>query len=248
MTTANIVRVPSWSTIPGLVHGFLGRDAGLGAGAFRAADLQGALRAAGAEPRIVLAARQVHGADVVAPEAFAGMAWRERELPAALPAADALVGASADTILTVRTADCAPVLLVAPRARAVAAVHAGWRGLAAGVIEAAIASLRSRYAALPGEILAAVGPTIGACCYEFGAEHLERFGEFAGIGATPGAAPGKVMLDLRTLARAILMRAGVAAEAITLVGGCTVDDPALHSYRRDGAHAGRQLSYIGWRA
>jgi copper oxidase (laccase) domain-containing protein len=142
--------------------------------------------------------------------------------------------------------------LVAPRARAVAAVHAGWRGTLAGVIEAAVAALHSRYGVRPDELFAAIGPAIGGCCYRFGAEHRSAF--VARLGEAAAAAwrhdaddPEHDYLELRTLCRLALERAGVPTPAITQLGPCTAEHPdELHSFRRDGAHAGRQLSYIGW--
>ena len=254
-------RVDAWQAIPGLRHGFLGRAHGLGPGTFDLAMIRGRLAAAGEETPAVLAARQVHGADVLSPEdpAFAGLDWHDG--PARLPAADALVTASAGVLLTIRTADCVPVLLVAPAARAVAAVHAGWRGTLDGVIEHAVAAMSARYGARPATIAAAIGPAIGGCCYEFGVEHFAgfeaRYGPKARNAWTvpppaatreqPDATRG--YLDVRVLAGLALAAAGLDRAAVHVVGPCTADSPAtLHSYRRDGANAGRQLSYIGWRA
>jgi YfiH family protein len=245
------LRVPAWDDIPGLVHGFLGRAHGLPPGPFTLDDVRDALERAGEEPVRVAAARQVHGTAVVGPEDLpparddaAGLHLDE------LPEADALVTASADVLLTIRTADCVPILLVAPRARAVAAVHAGWRGTLDGVIEAALAALLARYDARVDEIQAAIGPAIGGCCYAFGAEHrvafADRFGD-ASERAWRRGADGQSQLDLRTICRLALERAGVPTAAVTDVGLCTADHPTeLHSYRRDGGHAGRQLSYVGW--
>jgi YfiH family protein len=245
-------RVPEWAAIPRLVHGFLGRAHGLGAGAFDLDLIRRRLAAAGETPRGVLAARQVHGADVLSPgdPVWASLDWHE---PAErLPAGDALVSASADVILTIRTADCVPILLVAPRARAVAAVHAGWRGLLAGVVEQAVAALAARYGAAPATIEAAIGPAIGGCCYVFGAEHQARFGERFGARAETAwrAGPtGRGHLDVRRLTALALETAGLPPSAVRTLGPCTAEHPrVLHSYRRDGAHAGRQLSYVGWRA
>jgi YfiH family protein len=245
------LRVSRWRDVPGLVHGFLGRVHSLGAGSFTTADLAAQLAAAGESPATVLAARQIHGAAVLGPEALDGVA-PDALLPGALPAGDVLVSASAGVVLTIRTADCVPVLLVAERARAVAAVHAGWRGLLAGALAAAVAALQTRYDARPGELEAAIGPAIGGCCYEFGAEPWgalrASFGSAAHSVWRPGPDPTRGHLDLRELTRLALEQAGVRPAAVTLVGPCTAESPAeLHSYRRDGAHAGRQLSYIGWR-
>jgi YfiH family protein len=245
-------RVPQWSAIPHLVHGFLGRAQGIGPGSFDLRIVAGRLTAAGESPRIVLAARQVHGADVLSPELPEWTALAAGDPSERLPAGDALVSASADVILTIRTADCVPILLVAPAARAVAAVHAGWRGLLGGVIENAVAALGDRYGAKPATIEAAIGPAIGGCCYEFGVEHrdqfMARYGSQAAGAWRPGPR-GREHLDLRTLAALALQSAGLDPRVIRTVGPCTAEHPeSLHSYRRDGAGAGRQISYIGWRA
>ena len=251
------LRVPGWETIPNLVHGFLGRAAGIGPGDFRRTDLEHALHAGGEAPGLVLAARQVHGGTVLAPEDLEAVCADDGTvMPGALPAGDAIVTASADVVVTIRTADCVPLLLVAERARAAAAVHAGWRGLLAGVVRAGVESLGARYGARPREIRAAVGPAIGGCCYEFGAEHRAAFADAFGPAShdawsapVDGAPHARPHLDVRRLARIALAAAGVHAEAIQVVGPCTAEHPdELHSYRRDGARAGRQLSYVGWRA
>ena len=245
-------RVAGWDAIPGLIHGFLGRADGLGPGAFDLAAIRDRLITAGEAPRVVLAAHQVHGADIVSPEdpAWSQLDWHDGA--ERLPVADALVSASADVILTIRTADCVPILLVAPAPHAVAAVHAGWRGLLAGVVERSVAALADRYGARPDVVQAAVGPAICGTCYEFGAEprreFVSRYGAEAESAWRPGASSERGYLDVRRLATIALVRAGLDASAVQLVGPCTAEHPdALHSYRRDGGGAGRQLSYVGWR-
>lgn len=250
----SVWRVGQWGAIPGLRHGFLGRAHGLGPGPFDLAMIRTRLVAAGESTDAVLATRQVHGSAIVSPEEprCAGLDWPDGV--ERLPVADALVSASAGVLLTIRTADCVPVLLVAPAARAVAAVHAGWRGTLAGVLEHAVIALHERYGAQPATIRAAIGPAIGGCCYEFGAEHFAAFvarygdqAQRAWTQARPGAARGR--LDMRALVAVGLVGAGIDPDAVTVVGPCTAESPAtLHSYRRDGAGAGRQLSYIGWHA
>jgi YfiH family protein len=177
---------------------------------------------------------QVHGAAVV--RADAGGALGE---------ADAAFATRPGTSVGVVTADCVPVLVAA--GAAVAAVHAGWRGLAAGVIPRALDALA---AAAPGAApVAAVGPCIRGCCYEVDAPVLdalrERFGD-ALDGALAPARPGHALVDLAALARAALLAAGVAAQRVGIVAGaCTRCDAArFHSFRRDGAAAGRLLSWI----
>ena len=253
MPDAYPLRVEAWSEIPRLVHGFLGRAHGLPPGPFTVDDVRDALVRAGESPTLIAAARQVHGATVLGPEDL--VASSSEEAPVCsdeLPAGDAWVSASADLVLTIRTADCVPILLVAPRARAVAAVHAGWRGTLDGVIEAALAALEARYDARADEVSAAIGPAIGGCCYAFGTEHHDAF--TARFGARVAEAwrsddddPALSYLNLRTVCRLALERAGVTAPAIHELGPCTAEHPdELHSFRRDGPHAGRQLSYVGW--
>lgn len=183
----------------------------------------------------VLRVRQVHGTRVVT-AAAGGEA----------PEADGLVTASPATRVGVVTADCAPVLLVAPRRHVVAAVHAGWRGAAAGIVDEAMAHLRRAFGVEPGDVRAAIGPAIGGCCYEVGAEVRAAFARRSGD-ATAAAwrvAGDRLMLDLRAAVAALLARAGVHDPAI--VGPCTRCTPAYCSYRRDGPGCGRQMSFIGW--
>jgi YfiH family protein len=177
---------------------------------------------------------QVHGAAVLS--ADSGFALGE---------ADASVATRPGVVVGVVTADCVPVLVAAGTA-AVAAVHAGWRGLARGVIPRALEAL---YAAAPGaSLVAAIGPSIGPCCYEVDAPVIEamreRFGAVAEEALRP-ARPGHGLLDLRVLARAALVAAGVPADSIGAVAACTrCEGERFHSFRRDGARAGRLLSWI----
>ncbi|MEB2283343.1 MAG: polyphenol oxidase family protein [Myxococcales bacterium] len=252
MTSGYPLRVDAWSDIPGLVHGFLGRAHGVPAGPFTTSDVHDALVRAGESPRAVAASLQVHGIAVLSPEDMPRAPEDGGVLYAAeLPEGDVWVSASADVVLTIRTADCVPILLVAPRAHAVAAVHAGWRGTLDGAIEAALAALTDRYDAHPEELSAAIGPAIDGCCYEFGREHFAAFEARFGpeVAAAWRRTNESYFLDLRSLCRRVLERAHVPGDAIHIVGPCTAEHPdELHSHRRDGPHAGRQLSYIGWRS
>jgi hypothetical protein len=125
----------------------------------------------------------------------------------------------------VLTADCLPVALV--RDGAVAMLHAGWRGLAAGVLEEGVTLLRAQR---PGpEIAAVIGPGAGACCYEVGPEVHASFGDERGA---------RARIDLRAIARARLLAAG--ASAVHDVDVCTICDERFFSHRREGARAGRQ--------
>lgn len=174
---------------------------------------------------------QVHGTDVRRVDSLAG----RRGEPVSEPAdghATVLPGVGA----MVLTADCLPVVLASHGA--VAAVHAGWRGLAAGVLQEGVRALREMGG--EGEIVAAVGPCAGPCCYEVGEEVRSAFGgvESAAAGRTTRT------LDLRAIAHETLGRAGVAQ--VLDARACTICDERLFSHRREGAAAGRQAG-IAWR-
>jgi polyphenol oxidase len=222
-----VLRHPGW-TWPDLHHGFLDRAAS-------SAEGWDAAVASAGMPLPVVTARQVHGATVVEAERFV-----ER------PPADAVVTDRRGLLVGVVTADCTPVLLLEPNRRVAAAVHAGWRGAAAGVVEAAIATLRARFAVEPSALQACIGPTIGGCCYQVGAEVRDAF--VARTGERTAAAwrvdGDRFRLDLRAAVTQLLRDAGV--DDVVAVGPCTACDPTWCSYRRDGAGAGRQIGVIGW--
>jgi YfiH family protein len=162
------------------------------------------------------------------------------------PEADAVVARAGDAPIGVVTADCLPVLAACEGGSAVAAIHAGWRGLAAGVIEAGIDALRRVRPSAP--VSAVIGPHIGACCYEIDAPVLDALRHFDAeldAAVTP-TRPGHHRLALGALARAALIRAGVSPDRIgALERACTsCDAERFHSYRRDGARAGRLVHWI----
>jgi len=190
------------------------------------------------EPAGCLRARQVHGATVARVDA------RGRVVPGE---ADAVLCERAGVPVGVVTADCVPVLLAGASGHHVAAVHAGWRGLAAGVVEAAASEL----AAAAGEpLVAAVGPHIRVCCYEVDAPVVDalttRFGAPVVEGALQPSRPGHHRVDLEALALADLARAGLSPAGVgTAAAGCTAcDAERFHSYRRDGEASGRMLHWV----
>ena len=184
-------------------------------------------------------ARQVHGAACLIAD--------ERS-PSPLGDADALVTTRPGVAVAMATADCVPILLAAPEHDVVAAVHAGWRGTLGGGAAVAVEEL-ARHGARAEDVVAALGPSIGACCYEVEREIAARFAARFGSDAWSAwrdGAPGQGFLDLRRMNALILAQAGVPPEAIASVGPCTFcGDGPFASYRRSGADAGRQLSWIG---
>jgi len=156
------------------------------------------------------------------------------------PTADAAVTSHAGRVCAIMTADCLPILLTDRDGTVVGAAHGGWRGLAAGIIEATIAAFRARGVA-PANLLAWLGPAIGPAAYEVGGDVAAALGEGDAAALTAGR-PGHWQLDVYGLARARLGACGVRH----VYGGewCTVSDPArFFSYRRDGV-CGRQASLI----
>lgn len=147
---------------------------------------------------------------------------------------DALVTALAGVPVSVRTADCYPILLADDRNRAVAAVHAGWRGTATHIVLRTLEEMHRLWGTEASDVYAAIGPGIGGCCYEVGADVARQFGmEQAG------------RIDLAAINRRQLLDAGVAEHRFDVLGGCTKCDAHLfHSYRRDQLAAGRMVSYI----
>ena len=201
---------------------------------------------------------QVHGAAVVV--AIAGR-------PGALPPADIHLTRETDLALAVQTADCLPILIVDARTRAVAAAHAGWRGLAARVPEVVVGALAQQYGSRPADLVVAIGPSIGACCYEVGLDvrdAIARAGfddrELAScfFAHPQPTARNPSMLSLSRTRRADhwffdglliacrqLERAGVPQDRIYTSGLCTASHPDLFcSYRRDGSPAGRMAAAI----
>ena len=210
-------------------------------------------------PGRLLRVRQVHGAAVVVRKA--GGAFDQSA------EADIIVTDQPDVALAVRTADCVPLLVADARTGSVAAAHAGWRGLALRVPSVTVAALGREFGSRPTDLVAAIGPSIGPCCYEIG-EDVRR--QFVAAGFTPsdlsrwfGAEPkpspvnpsfgglstnrrpGHSFLDIWSVARDQLVAAGVPSHQIHVAELCTASNPAAFcSYRRDGSAAGRLAAAI----
>jgi YfiH family protein len=249
-----LVAVPLAAT--GVVHAFTTRIGGASrppfdslnlsrgvgdAPAAVAANRARLLDALGRAPADHVEAAQAHGAGV----APAGAADRG----GTIEGADGLVAGDARLVLAVHCADCVPLLLADVRRGAVAAVHAGWRGTAAGVAGAAVRALREEHGSDPGDLIAAIGPAIGPCCYEVDAPVYERFAPWPWRDRVfAPSRPGHWRLDLWAANRLQLEAAGVPAGAVYAVGLCTADHRALfYSHRRDG-RTGHMAAVIAARA
>ena len=232
----------------GLVHGFStrmggvssGRHASLNLGAGGddpdrvAENLARLARAGGFRPEKLCTVRQVHGAAV--------LRGRDR---VAESQADALWWGVEDGagIVAVRTADCVPVLLADRAGRAVAAVHSGWRGTVAGVVPTTVRVLMAEAGVTPESLIAAIGPCIERTRFEVGPEVASQFpSRFV-----HEEGHERPRVDLVAAVWDQLVEAGVPAEQIERVGGCTHSNPDRYfSYRRDGAGSGQHLSFIGF--
>jgi YfiH family protein len=238
--------LPDWPAPPGVVAVSTTRTGGMSDGPYASLNLAthvGDLDAAVDKNRALLMRRldlaeqprwlnQVHGNRVVAAERITHPV-----------AADAAVASALDVVCAVMTADCLPILLCDRRGTTVAAVHGGWRGLASGVIAAAVAALTSRGIAA-ADLLAWLGPAIGPAAYEVGEDVRNAMRAAEAAAALTATIPGRWHLDLYALARAGLRACGVE----DVHGGdfCTYAEPRrFFSYRREGV-CGRQATLI-WR-
>lgn len=217
-------------------------------------------QALGSDAACLVRARQVHGVDVIVGPGAAP--------DGSLPPADIILAHQASAIAAVQVADCLPLLVVDPVTGAVAAVHAGWRGLAARAPEVAIAALTRTFGTRPADLLIALGPSIGVCCYEVGTEVRESF-ERAGFSdaqlrrwfqphpavdpnnptwsavRTRSRRPEHWFFDGWAAAREQIVAAGVPTDQVFSSALCTASHPEVFcSYRRDGSPAGRIVGAI----
>ncbi len=187
-------------------------------------------RAVGYDPSALRCCKQVHGARVRVDAPVEGCGEAE---------ADALALVAASGAVAVRTADCASILLGDRDSGAVAAVHAGWRGVVAGVIPAAVRAVGGRG---PG-LMAALGPCIGPCCFEVGEEVEAAISAACGVEVSRPGPRGRPHVDLAGAVIAQLEALGI--QGVERVGGCTVcSATSWHSFRRDGPRSGRMLAVI----
>jgi purine-nucleoside/S-methyl-5'-thioadenosine phosphorylase / adenosine deaminase len=189
------------------------------------------LSALGLDPAAIAYATQVHGARVLAPGG-----------PGLAGTGDALVTRNADVVLAIGAADCLPLLAWDRAGRAVAAMHAGWRGLVAGVVPQTLSAL-SRIGVLPSDLTFALGPRIGPCCFAVGADVAARFD----TGVVHGV-DERTTIDLAEVARHQLATAGVETARVRDLGHCTACDAgSWFSHRRDRGRTGRAWGLVSLR-
>ena len=252
----DIVRlvVHQWDRFDGLVHGFLGRVGGRSQPPFASLNLSfengddtqtvaqnwcDVKLAVGLHDLNVTTAAQVHGDTILRVHGASGKR---------AGVGDGLVTDAPRVVLGVMAADCVPLLLLEPKRKVAAAVHAGWRGTAAGIAARAVTRMREDYEIEPSALHAAMGPSIGPCCYQVGQEVVEQIGanwtdEVRDAWRPEGS---KGWLDLRAVNEAQLVRVGVPRRQIQQLGVCTACNvDRFFSYRKEGK-TGSQLSFIGW--
>jgi hypothetical protein len=235
-------------TRAGFVHGFSTRIGGVSKPPFDSLDFalardpeglrenQARLAAALGVPATSLyQVTQVHGADVVVAEGDpAATVKREADALVAVPAGE-------PRAVAVRIADCVPLLVGDRDTGRVAAIHAGWRGVEAGVVSRALAAL----GASPSGLVAAIGPCIGACCFEVDRDVAARIARATVPDVVAREDGEKAYVDLRLGVRGQLRGAGLADASIDDVGGCTrCDREQFYSFRRDGEESGRLVGAV----
>jgi hypothetical protein len=197
----------------------------------------------GVEREDLLLIRQVH-------EAGVAIAAPDRPRPWPRPEADAILSDDPDAAVAVRVADCVPILIAEETGRAVGAIHAGWRGTVRRAAIEAVDAMLARFGVRPERLIAAIGPSIGPCCYEVG-EQVR--GAFHDAGHHPDlldrwfftGPSGRLHLDMWRATRDQLEGAGVPPSRIHTADLCTrTHAEAFHSYRVDGERAGRMVGII----
>jgi YfiH family protein len=272
-----LLQVPAFSKLPWLIHGFSTRPGGisplenekvLNLG-FTDWDTRENVQenrrrfqtAVGAPDLPLITLKQFHS-DVI--HLF-------DDAPADPCSGDASITNRPGLLLAIQTADCVPILLVDPQKHAIAAIHAGWRGTLARIAAKTIGKMQMHFGTNPGDLLAAIGPSIGPCCYEVGTEVATQFlsqfpdapdyfDEFR-TGDEPNPIqwlnmmppghqppPKGVLLDLRKANRSQLLAAGLRPQNIHTIDLCTACHPdLLFSYRKQGPQSGRLISVIALR-
>ena len=236
-----VITLPAFATPHQGVRHFFGTRHSMTEGHRAPVEPRHAMRGAG-KASVLVSVKQVHGTDVLVldrpvqeGEPFDG-SW------------DALITDQLQVTVAVRTADCVPVLLHDPKRKVVAAVHAGWRGVVAGIVPKTVDVMKHRFGTEPAQVRVGIGPSAGPCCYEVDEPVLARLRESCGDWRLVVAKRGRnrALLDLRSLVRWQAESIGVGAGNIVTANACTICHPDLFfSYRRDGVVKETMMSGIG---
>lgn len=199
-------------------------------------------RAFGINHEALVTVRQVHGSDILVidepNEDYSHFLSLE---------SDAIITNQPELMIGVCVADCAPILLIDPHKRVIAAVHAGWQGTAAKIVSKTVAGMSSVFGCEPSSIQAAIGPCIGSCCYEVDTPVKQAFkqNEVPWDSFTEPTETGKWRLNLASANQDLLVSAGIPASSIQVSDMCVSCQRELFfSYRRDGGDTGRQMGFI----
>lgn len=195
-------------------------------------------------------AEQVHDKHIVrVTRAERGAGSRTHQ--SALPAADGLVTDEEDVLLTAFFADCVPLIFWCPESGAIGLAHAGWRGTAAGIAQAMVDRMQREFTTEPESLRVAIGPSIGACCYEVDDRVMTALRCLVPAPSDRTIQPkpnGRYMLDLKHANLEILRNSGIVDRHVWMTHYCTsCHDRLFHSHRRDGQQAGRMVAWIGKR-
>lgn len=252
----SFLAVRAWQRLPGITAGFSLREGGASGGCRSSLNL--ALHV-GDDPANVLenrrrlclsagfaedgwtCAEQTHGNRVkLVTKAERGAGRLSRDT--AFPDTDAMITREPGILLAAFFADCVPLLFVDPENRAVGIAHAGWRGTAQNVAGATISAMREAFGSRPEAMLAAIGPSIGPCCYEVDDTVIGQIG----INPPPRKENGRFMLDLKQANRQFMIKAGIGPNHIEVSGFCTCCRTDLFfSHRGENGRTGRMAAFIG---
>ncbi|HPC36409.1 MAG TPA: peptidoglycan editing factor PgeF [Candidatus Marinimicrobia bacterium] len=240
-----IIRAPELMAFPEIVHAFSTRNGGVSNGPFRSLNLGIAdgdtlknilinrkrfYNTLNFAPSDIAQAEQVHSNRVAVVESNGPY-----------PNCDALITNQVNLYLSIKTADCAAILLYDPRHQVIAAIHAGWRGTAEGIIANTINTMQARFQTNPGELIAAIGPALHVCCYKVKNNVAKKFS-----GSEIIQREGNLYLDLILAITNRLNAVGVQLDKISDSGYCTACQPdKFYSHRRDEGVTGRMLAVIG---
>ncbi len=242
MTESPYLTIPAFDTMNGIIHAFTTRQNGLGVknnGIKSPGDWDAVAEAFAVSPDRVVTVNQVHGDNIV-------VINDENYRVLNTVQADALVTRAPEIAIGVETADCVPVLLFDPVTRAIAAIHAGWRGMVKKIIQKTMTRMQHQFGSDPARMIAAIGPAIGPECYEVDEPVMgpmrEAFPFWQDVAKPHGA--GRWSLDLVKTNKMELVRIGCAEKNIHALGLCTSCRKDLfYSFRAEG-RTGRMLSVI----